>query len=139
MSLFRLGRTEAGSSSAAARGFVQPSKSDKARNRTHEKTRMILPLSKNCLYVRLSSLTFFQFTVRLESLTYFAQRVSLSPFLPCSLSPTPLPYGCPSEYVPLPARLSLPCRANSSQTVAGNWSGGVMATMLDSCPPVIGP
>jgi len=29
-------------------------------------------------------------------------------------------YGCPSEYIPLPARLSLPCRANSSQTAAEN-------------------
>jgi hypothetical protein len=48
-------------------------------------------------------------------------------------------HGCPNSYIPLPMRLSLPCRASSSQTVCGNWSGGVMATIPDWRPELIGP
>ena len=40
-------------------------------------------------------------------------------------------YGWANSYSRLPTFLSLPCRANSSQTAAGNWSGGVIATMPD--------
>ena len=49
------------------------------------------------------------------------------------------PYANGSSYSPWLARLSLPCRANSSQTASGYWSGGVMATIPDGRPLLIGP
>jgi hypothetical protein len=52
---------------------------------------------------------------------------------------SPRRYDWGNSYRSLPDLLSLPCRANSSQTAGGNWSGGVMATIPDGRPLLIGP
>src|SRR5579863_1538022 len=44
-----------------------------------------------------------------------------------------------SEYIPCPAFLSLPSLTSSSQTDRGYWFGGIMATIPQFAPLLIGP
>ena len=48
-------------------------------------------------------------------------------------------YGGPNSYWPELALLSRPCSTNASHTARGYWLGGVIATIPDGRPPLIGP
>src|SRR6516225_9402825 len=66
--------------------------------------------------------------------------ISVTSSCACCRQPSPTDAYCStSEYIPWPAFLSFPCLTSSSQTARGYWFGGMMATIPQVEPLLMGP